>query len=474
MAGGSCAPSKSQESGAWARANFGGAALGDSRRSRRLVAVAQAMVENPGMSLPKLLPDWSDLTGAYRLLSNPQVDPQAMLAPHTGLTRQEAAGHPVVLCVQDGTYLDFTLRTGIAGLGVIGDGYGRGLLRHSALAVLPDKRVLGVLDLAWHALQATPEGETMRERQSRWTRGFVWHEAAGRIGRWPAGSHLLHVGDRHCDLFRFMHEALGLGHGFVVRAMHDRYVDETAERLWPKLARQEVLGQMTVKLGTPRTKGNRIKRGGREAVLRIRIAPIVVPPPRNDPRTQEAWPLRLYAVYPREENPPPGVEAVEWMLLTSLPVQSLEDAPRVIGYYTCRWVIEEWHRGLKEGCRIEESQLDEGQDIQRLAAILSVVALRLLQVRDLAEVTSDTPATLALRVPPLFLAMVAALAKVAPSKLTPRRFHLTVAKRGGYLARKHDPRPGWKVLWRGWHDLVQMVRGAELYQELQNLGKDCV
>ncbi|MCL2641581.1 MAG: IS4 family transposase [Phycisphaerales bacterium] len=491
MAGGSCAHNKSLEADAWALANFGGATLGNQSRSRRLVALAQVMVENPGMSLPKLLPDWSDLTGAYRLLSNPKVEARGILSPHVALTKREACMHPVVLCVQDSTYLDFTLRTGIKGLGITGDGKGRGLLQHSALAVLPDKhgggRVLGVLDIAWHALLAAPQGETRLESQSRWSVPFVWHEAAEHIGQWDANSQLIHVGDRHSDLFRFMHEALKLGHGFVVRAMHDRYVDKTAdetsdpppetlERLWEKLERQGVLGQMTVELGTQRDKGNRVKRAGREAVLTIRVSPIVVAPPCKDPRTKDARPLSVYAVYLLEESPPEGTEAVAWMLITSLPVVTLEDARRIAGYYTCRWVIEEWHRCLKEGCRIEDSQLDDGDDIRRLSAILSVVAIRLLRVRDLSVVSPehDTPQVLATWVPSMFITIVASLAKVEASKLTPRQFHLTVAKRGGYLARKNDPRPGWKVLWRGWNDIVQMVRGAELYREMINNEKKCV
>jgi hypothetical protein len=475
MAGGVCARDRSEEGRTWAVMNFAGAKLGDQRRSRRLVALAGAMAENPGMSLPKQLPDWSDLTGAYRLLSNSQVDPQAILAPHVKLTRHEAQQHPVVLCVQDDTSLDFTLRTGIKGLGVIGDGQGRGFLQHGALAVLPDKRVLGVLDVAWHALKPVAAGETRRGRQSRWTQRYVWHEAVERIGPWAESSLLIHVGDRHSDLFRFMHEALALQHGFVVRAMHDRYVDQREEHLWEKLTRQAVLGQMTVTLGVQRDKGNRIKRAGREAVLGIRCSPIIVPPSSNDPRTSDVSPLALHAVYLLEDNPPAGVEPVEWMLITSLAVLDLEQAQRVIGYYTCRWVIEEWHRCLKEGCRLEESQLDNAEDIKRLGALLSVLALRLLQVRDLPEIQgADTPQALWSLVPEIYILIVAGLAKTSPRKLTPRQFHLTVARKGGYLNRKHDPRPGWKVLWRGWNDVVQMVRGAELFRELQRHPEGCV
>jgi len=219
-----------------------------------------------------------------------------------------------------------------------------------------------------------------------------------------------------------MHEALELGHGFVVRTMHDRYVD------------------------------------------------------KNKEAKKDAAALELHAVYLLEENPPAGALAVAWMLVMSLAAQTLPDAQTIAEYYTCRWVIEEWHRCLKEGCNIEESQLDDGEDIQRLSAILSVVALRLLQVRDLSELPAehDTPGTLKRWVPPMFRLIVASLAKVDPSKLTPRKFHLTVAKRGGHLARRNDPRPGWKVLWRGWNDIVQMVRGAELCRKLFNEEKKCV
>lgn len=338
MAGGKCAPRskttpQTEAERNWALANFGGANLGDPRRNKRLVALAGALAENPGMSLPKQLPDGSDLTGAYRLLSNPRVDPQAILASHGALTRQAAGAEPVVLCVQDDTTLDFTLRTGITGLGIIGDGRGRGLLQHSALAVLPDKRVLGILDIAWHALQKAPAGEKRRERQGRWNAPDVWQEAAQRIGPWPAGpvgSQLIHVGDRASDLFRFMHAARQLGHGFVLRAMHERYVDGDQERLWAKLARQEPLGQMTVTLGGQRNKANRIKRAGREAVLTLRVAPVQVGPAANDLRTADAPPLSLYAVYLVEEHPPAGEEPVEWMLITSLEVPGLADARRVI------------------------------------------------------------------------------------------------------------------------------------------------
>jgi hypothetical protein len=469
MAENCCALEQLSESARWAMVNFGHARLGDVRRTRRLVKLAAAVVESPSMSLPKQLPDWSDLLGAYRLLSNEDIAPQAIMGPHVALTRERAQNHPVVLCVQDDTQLDFTCRTGISGLGMTGDGEGRGLLQHAALAVLPGKKLLGILDLRWHALIKRPQKQKRREVQARWCATDVWQDAANAIGAWPANSKLVHVGDRESDIFRFMQSALTQGHGFVVRAKFDRMDEGTGERLWTKLTRQEPLGQMQVTLGVQRDKGNRVKRQGREACLTIRSAPVEVPAPVNDPRTQSAAPLSLFAVYLLEEDPPAGVEPVEWMLVTSLEAISLEQAQTIIGYYTCRWVIEEWHRCLKEGCCVEASQLDDALDIQRLTSILAIVAVRLLETRDLAESASDdanSAESLRASVPPLVIAIVAGLAKARPEALTLKQFWLTIAKRGGYLGRKHDPRPGWKVLWRGWNDVIQMVRGAELYREL--------
>jgi hypothetical protein len=464
-----------EESTRWASDQFGDARLGDSRRSRRLVGIAAAMAENPAMSLPKQLPEWSDLMGAYRFFSNEDIDPREILRPHYQKVRQEAAGHPVVLCVQDDTELDFTCRTGISGLGITGDGVGRGLLQHGALAVLPDKRLLGVLHLAWHAIEPARKGEKRSERNRRWTKPDVWQEAAQAVGCWPAGSTLIHVGDRHADLFRFMRQAIALGHGLVVRAMHDRKQDDQTRTLWQTLESQPPLGHMSVELGVQRDKGNRIKREGRTALLTIRSAPVIINPPVGDARTRGAQLLSLWAVHVAEEHPPEGKEPVEWMLLSTLEAGTLAQAQVIIGYYTCRWMIEEWHRCLKQGCRIEASQLDEAADIQRLCAIDAVLAVRLLQMRELARGEhADSPAALASLVPAMYIMIVAGLGKVEPERLTPELFWKTVAKRGGWLGRKHDGRPGWIVLWRGWSDIVQMVHGAETYRQMLDASKKSV
>lgn len=151
--------------------------------------------------------------------------------------------------------------------------------------------------------------------------------------------------------------------------------------------------------------------------------------------------------------------------LTSEPIRDGEEAKRIVKMDENRWVIEEWHRALKEGCRLESAPLDQPDDHLRLAAMLSVIAVRLLQLRDLADPDhpeAQHPEALETWAPPIWIAIVASFAKCKPADLTPATFFLTIAKRGGYLNRKSDPRPGWKVLWRGWYDISLIVQGAEL------------
>jgi len=218
----------------------------------------------------------------------------------------------------------------------------------------------------------------------------------------------------------------------------------------------------TLTIHEPRTKQGRVRRVRRPVTLAIRYHTVTLPPPRNDIRTQNATPQTMHAVYVCEQDAPADTEPVSWMLVTSEPVRHAADALRVVRYDRQRWVIEEWHRVLKEGCRVEATHFDDAADVQCLAAIKGVIAVRLLQLRDLADQAGDDPQALQRAVPGVWITIAAALARGDHATLTPKQFWLTIAKQGGYLARTRDPRPGWRAIWKGWYDIQQMVRGAQL------------
>jgi hypothetical protein len=485
-----------------------------------------AMTARPHQSLPKQCPGWADLKAAYRLLSNPAVDPQALQQPHRQHVRERCAQLPVVLCVQDTSDLDFTGRTGIKHLGKTGNGRGRGILQHTALAVRPDDGVvLGVLHQSWHARVEQPKGETRAQRRARWRESQVWADtvaavaavgAVGAAGAAPGGGcRLIHVGDRHSDVWETFEavEAAGPGVGFVVRAMHDRRLetsdadkgggggggdgdgggggdedddeDAAVAALWPTLQARPVAATFSVDVGAQRNGRGTLTRVARRATVSVRFAPVTLAPPAY--RGRATPPRPLWAVYVREDEPPPGVtEPLEWMLLTDEPLADAADALRVVGYYQRRWVIEEFHRVEKEGCRLEQTQLDDAADVARLAAVTAVLAVRLLQLRDAARADAqaadaqpadaqaaeaqaaeaqasgaDTPAALATVAPPSWIAVVATLARVKAAELTPTLFWRTLARRGGHIGRRSDGPPGWKTIWRGVYDVQLMAEGYE-------------
>lgn len=456
-------------SGNWRVQNFDNAPLGDRRRSRRWVQLATDMRARPQASLPASCRSKARLAGAYRLLSNPRVDPHAIPMPHRQRTAGQCAELPSTLCVQDTTQLDFSQRAArgsIRGVGPMGskDGGGQGLVQHAALAVTPEGRMLGVLHQQWHCQHRTVAGQTRRDRRQRSTEADVWKQTALAVSKLDLGAtRLLHVGDRHSDVFDFMREIQACGHGFVLRAMHDRYVDGDACRLWEKLESQPWVGHR--KLAVTRRSGSpKQKRAAREAELSIRFCGVSLQPPRNDPRFSDAQPLSCYVVQVLERDAPQEGEALNWTLLCSEPITDAASAWQAVDWYTRRWVIEEWHRVLKEGCRLESAQLDDADDIKRLAAIQGPIAADLLSLRDLADHDdqADNPHALKALVSPAMLAVVAMLLGKRVEQVTPRQFWQKLAAEGGYLARKNDPRPGWKVLWRGWQTLASMAQGFEL------------
>lgn len=462
-----------------AMAAFGQADLGHARRTKRLVQLGSAVMSAPDQPLPNQCKNAAQRKAAYRLLSNPAVDPHAIQHAYRQATLARCADYPVVLCVQDTTEIDLTTRKAMKGRGKLGGGTTQGLLQHSGMAVVPadDDQPLdspatpiGILHQQWDQRSEPPKGETTRQLQQRRTDADVWQETTQAIAALgPTPTRLIHVGDRHMDIFRFLQCCVDVGHGYVARARFDRKVldddGQAVDSIWSRLESQPASEMREVTVHQQRTAKGEVRCAARQAKLAVRYAPVTLPPPTNDVRTKGDTPIECYAVLVQEVDPPEGTKPLEWMLLTSEPVTCEADAWRIVRYYRHRWIIEEWHRVLKEGCALEEGQFDDAKDIQRLAAIKAVVAMHLLQLRDLAETAGDDPQALQQMMPWEWIVAVAMLAKTVASELTPAKFQLTVAKRGGYLNRKSDPRPGWKVLWRGWNEIQFLVEGMQMSQQ---------
>jgi hypothetical protein len=404
-----------------------------------------------GQSLPKQFEDWAELKAAYRLLSNPQIEPEALGEPHRRLTCAACADEALVLAVQDDTHL--------------GGRCDREL--HTTLAIVPGGQLLGILDQRFFQRVRQPPGETRTQRESRWRESHVWSDAVRAVGAAPAGCRILHVADRAADDFDFFDACQAQEVGFLIRARHDRHVAQQTDKLWNYLENQPLSGQRTVHVGEQRDSKGGLVRRGREVSVEVRWASVELDPPRGGRGDHRAREVR--AIYLHEPHAPADVDPVDWLLITSEAIEGWSDVSRLIDFYRCRWMIEEWHRALKEGCRLEASQLDAPEDHCRLAAIFSVVAVRLLQLRALADPShpdANNAAALRSWAPRGWRRIVAHLCRQPVDQLTPQAFLLAIAKKGGYLARRNDPRPGWKVLWRGWCEIALLVEGAALAASL--------
>jgi hypothetical protein len=464
----------------WAQQTFGQVHLGHRRRRERAVTMAAAIAADPAASLPKQMGSEAALHAAYRFLQTPDVTYEQLMRAHVQQTR-EAMGKPErVLLIQDTTEVDYQQHPTTTGLGPIGNGTHHGFLLQSVLAVLPDNRqVLGLAHQEPFLRQPAPKGETKREREQRERESQVWERSVQAIGDPPAGGQWIHIGDRYSDMFPFLSLCRQMHCDFVVRAAQDRCVDLLVEQADTPAARRshhkrrpeqppqqhlfEVVrgwsaqGEQDLELEA--TKQSR----ARTAHLAISFGSLRLLPPESQ-QASVLRPLVVWVVRVWEPEPPAGVEPLEWVLLTSVLVQTVEQAWERVDWYRARWIVEDYHQGLKTGCRIEQRQLQSYEGLRRLLGLLAPAAVRLLQLRAAARQTPEQPASQTL--PADVVQVVAARAGMPPAQLTAQQCWHTIARFGGYLGRKGDGPPGWKTLWRGWLYIQTLLEGVHLAARL--------
>jgi len=447
----------------WAQLNFGTCDLGDKRRTKRLVKVAEELVTNPSASLPNQIGSWSGLKAAYRLFDCDQVTFDQVARPHWELTKARKAGRCLV--IGDTTEISFRRNRKVAGLGPTGNGSGRGFLLHNALLVDFDgQEIVGIAGQAIHYRKPkTNKKETSTARLRRDRESLVWGKVIDQVGPPPQDVEWVHIFDRAADNFEtYCHLILQRGEWVIRASRMNRHVlvGEKGKRLKLSeyLPELKSVGTYTLRLRT------RNGKQGREAKLTVRVGRVKVPPPRH----KSPWvkklkqpPIPMNVIEVIEEDPPKGEEPIRWVLFTSLPVKSFEDARMIIRYYETRWLIEEFHKALKTGCGSESRQLKSAGRLEAFIGLTSVIAVRLLQLKSIARHDPDVPAK---RVVPNIWLQMLKLARKGRLKrvhdLTVRQFYREVAMLGGFLGRKGDGEPGWITIWRGWEKLSNYVTAA--------------
>lgn len=458
-------------------AELAGAELGDKRLNKRAEFIGEKLAAKPAHSFPKQMEDDASLEGLYRFLGNERVEFEPLLAPHVAATAERARDAERVLAIHDTTWLSFGGETLREGLGRIKKG-GQGFSAHTALVVsMAEGLPLGVIGVV-PTVRDTP----LLPREQ--TRAKV-HDREREFERWEtlveisaerlAGCRVIHVMDREADAYTLFCVLREAEQHFVIRAKNDRILDVSKQDAEPPRSLHEALDraplilsrdvQLTAKrpdrMARLRKVAARMTRTAKLAVTATRVElrhpPYTAGKSRKDSHLPRAVALNVVHAY--EVDAPEGQTPIEWVLYTTLDVDTPEQVGLVIDAYRRRWLIEEYFKALKTGCAIEKRQLESLHALLNALAIFTSIAWKLLTLRHLARDTPDSPATTILS--QRQLAILRARGKVRFStQPTLREAMLAIAAEGGHIKNNGDP--GWQVLASGYEQLLMMEIGYRL------------
>jgi len=402
-------PADGMEAETWAEKEFGGAPLGDERLSKRLVNVASAKGDTPGRAFCGVAQgDGAAVKGYYRLIDMAEdsaVTMDNILQPHRDRTIRRMQGQHTVLCLQDGSDLDYNGLAACTGLGEIGTNQtgakSRGFHLHTTLAISPSGLPLGVLK----AQCLAPEPKAPEDKRPAFLipieekKTFVWivhHRDMVAVAADMPHTRLIDICDREADFFEMFDEQRR--HGSVellVRAKHNRNIGEEPFKLWEAVRQTPEQSRVRVQIPRQSARPKKSKqharpyRPGRDADLAVRFMRVQLRPAHYH---ADKAPIDIWVIHAREENPPPNTDAIEWFLLTTIELGSPEDAEQCLRWYCLRWRIEDWHRVLKSGCRIEDIAHETANRVRRAIAINLVIAWRIMLMTLLGRETPDLPA----------------------------------------------------------------------------------
>ncbi len=446
----------------WASEQFGHAALGDSRRTARVIRMAARAAEQPAGKVSEVFADDAERQGAYDLLEGNRVSAAALITVHGEATAEQASCNSFVFVAVDGssiTLTDNTKRKGFGSIGPLSKG-ARGLKVISALACDPYGVPLGLMSQVWWArTKAKSQSKKDKARNNRkrkvqdketkyWLEAI--EDAAARADETEA--RLWFQLDREADNQHILVKLAETSHRFTVRGSWDRLIEATGKdkaylRQWLGLQAPGGSYQLDIPAGAKRT--------ARRASIKVRWGRVVL-------RLRDRWAkterrLEVMAVWAREEGTCPANEKpVDWLLLTNVTVETIVDACLVVHGYTQRWRVEEFHKTWKSGaCKVEESQLRSCHAMVLWATMLAVVATRIERLKVLARTSPEEPASVELSAHEVSALILLARdikkrnEAIPDTTLTIGQATTWIARFGGYTGKSSGGPPGSITIRRG-------------------------
>jgi len=428
-------------------AEFEAIDLGDLRLNRRARKVLAKLGDKPTVSIPSACGGWDETRGAYRLFDHDEVTAQQVLAPHYDASQRRMGEYPRVLCIQDTTELDYSTKGDIQDLGPLNYEARRGLYLHPTVALTPERLCLGVID-AWSwtrepgSLGAPKDARrAIEEKESlRWLEGY--RRVCERQAELP-DTQLIYLADREADIYEIYVErdAQTPAAEWLIRAQHDR---KLADGRTLRQALDEAPELDRIEFDMPKSEQRKAQRIAQS----LRAARVTLKAPS---RTGHKLPdVEVTALLAQELDPPAGAEPIAWLLLTSLPVDTPEQAAELLQYYLCRWQVEVYFRILKSGCKVEELQLEKLQRLEPALAFYMIIAWRVLYLTMLGRQCPELPCDVVFAEEE-WQALYIVARREPPPEQPPSLDQMVrmVAGFGGFLNRKGDGFPGPQTIWIG-------------------------
>lgn len=391
------------------------------------------------------------------MIENKAVTVDQLSEPSTAAAVAACRNQTMVLAISDTTSLNFTNHRATSGLGPIAEAEVQGLLLHSTILLRGDGVPLGLLrQQAWvrdpqeYGQRHLRKQKELEDKEShRWVRTV--EECSLFLDQLEEKERpqLVHVFDREGDIHEVFQAVETTGEGCVIRSSWNRKVEGPHQHLQDSVLKAPLLGRQTIQV--PRKQGER----KRKAMVEYRSCTLTLDPPKHPLRDRHPIQVNVAAV--TEYDPPVGInKPLQWILVTTLPVDTLEDVQEVVRIYTLRWRIEEYHLILKSGCNAEEMQFETAERLMKMLTLLCANAMRILQLTHQARIEPHLPCTAVLSQDE-WRALVTAIQGHPPSQTarppTLQQAVLWIGKLGGHIGRKSDGMPGVRTLWRGWQDL---------------------
>jgi hypothetical protein len=460
--------------------------FGDKRLNNRFTNILNSFSTSPGLSVSSSCKGWSETLAAYRFINNTKVSSNSILSPHTEATLDRVKQENVVLILQDTTEIDFTGHNSLSDMGYLSTIHSKGFYLHPSIAVTPDKRCLGVLDIqSWNRHEIGNDKKRHRanlpieEKETYcWIKGY---DVANKVAISSPNTAVINVADREGYIYDLLAKQPSEHNKayWLIRAKHNRKISSESDvktRLWEKVKLCESIGNIEFSLTDGISYRNssrryRNKRSARVVKQEIRTCSISLSPPKHI--KQDLADITINAVHCIEIDTPEGEKPIEWLLLTTYPVTDKEAAYQIVKWYLCRWQIEIFFKILKSGCRVEELQFSSFQATLNCISIYSIIAWRILYMTMEGRQNPDINCEAIFERSEWQAAYSIGKGEIPPE--TPPSLNeiiKLISEFGGHLGRKSDKPPGPKIMWVGMQRLRDFTIAWEAFHSLKK--RTCV